>query len=112
MLQSDESPLNNSTPHFENENQETEHNAHQFAAEYRKLDVPESNELFQYVISDVDIERLAAESGDKHFVEIVKIGEEMRKLHVFGEVFAEYGFIQRSDERFKTDIKTVSVLFI
>ncbi|ELP92129.1 hypothetical protein EIN_380760 [Entamoeba invadens IP1] len=41
------------------------------------------------------------------FVKIEKINENLRQLHVLGEVFAENGFLVRSDARAKTDIEEI-----
>ncbi|KAL7712554.1 Peptidase S74 domain-containing protein [Entamoeba marina] len=39
------------------------------------------------------------------FIRIYHITNGLRRLHVYGEIFAENGFFVRSDERFKTNIK-------
>ncbi|KAL7721657.1 Peptidase S74 domain-containing protein [Entamoeba marina] len=43
------------------------------------------------------------ENGE--FIKVEAITENLKRLHVMGEVFAENGFLQRSDERFKENIK-------
>ncbi|BFU19043.1 hypothetical protein KM1_058440 [Entamoeba histolytica HM-3:IMSS] len=41
------------------------------------------------------------------FIKIEKINENLRQLHVLGEIFAENGFLVRSDARSKTDIEEI-----
>ncbi|KAL7720629.1 Peptidase S74 domain-containing protein [Entamoeba marina] len=41
------------------------------------------------------------------FFEILQMSEALKQLHVFGEVFAENGYLTRSDQRAKEDITTL-----
>ncbi|KAL7718836.1 Peptidase S74 domain-containing protein [Entamoeba marina] len=47
-------------------------------------------------------------SGNEDFIQIYHINQNIKRLHVFGEVFAENGFLQRSDRRYKRDIRKIS----
>ncbi|EDR25599.1 hypothetical protein EDI_172560 [Entamoeba dispar SAW760] len=47
-------------------------------------------------------------SCGEDFIRIYYINQNIRRLHVFGEIFAENGFLQRSDQRYKKDIKKIS----
>ncbi|KAH3744971.1 leucine rich repeat protein, bspa family protein [Pelomyxa schiedti] len=42
---------------------------------------------------------------ENEFMKIVSLTESLRRLHVCGEIFAENGFLQRSDARFKHNIQ-------
>ena len=44
-------------------------------------------------------------------MQIVSVGNNLKRLHIYGEVFAEGGFFQRSDARFKEDITPIRVIF-
>ena len=54
-------------------------------------------------INEIKKEKELQKEEDQ-FIEILHIGQSLKQLHVIGEVFAENGFLQRSDERTKTDI--------
>ncbi|BFU23472.1 hypothetical protein CL6EHI_083660 [Entamoeba histolytica] len=41
------------------------------------------------------------------FIKIEQITTQLKRLHVFGEIFAENGYLVRSDARSKTDIQTI-----
>ncbi|KAL7717272.1 Peptidase S74 domain-containing protein [Entamoeba marina] len=45
--------------------------------------------------------------NNQDIVKIEQITSELRRLHVFGEIFAENGYLVRSDARCKTDITTI-----
>ncbi|ELP85804.1 hypothetical protein EIN_281750 [Entamoeba invadens IP1] len=45
---------------------------------------------------------------DQKFLEIVQMGQAVKQLHVLGEVFAENGFLTRSDERAKEKIQSIN----
>ena len=47
------------------------------------------------------------EEKEQEFITIEKINEQIKRLNVFGEIFSEYGFYQRSDERSKHDITLI-----
>ncbi|ELP92782.1 hypothetical protein EIN_372040 [Entamoeba invadens IP1] len=46
-------------------------------------------------------------ANNENIMTVYNINEQVKRLHVFGEVFAENGFLQRSDRRFKTNIKPI-----
>ena len=45
--------------------------------------------------------------SNEDFVRIERINERLQQLHVFGEIFAENGFLVRSDARSKTNIEEI-----
>ena len=47
-------------------------------------------------------------TSGEDFVRVYYINQSIKRLHIFGEVFSEHGFLQRSDRRFKKDIETIS----
>ena len=42
------------------------------------------------------------------FITIERINDQIRRLCVCGEIFSEYGFYQRSDERCKEEIEKIN----
>ncbi|ELP84006.1 hypothetical protein EIN_345920 [Entamoeba invadens IP1] len=46
-------------------------------------------------------------SCGEDFVRVYYVNQNLRRLHVFGEVFSENGFFQRSDARYKRDIQNI-----
>ncbi|ELP94319.1 hypothetical protein EIN_130980, partial [Entamoeba invadens IP1] len=42
------------------------------------------------------------------FIKVYSITENVKRLHVYGEIFAENGFLQRSDKRSKKDIREIT----
>ncbi|BFU24197.1 hypothetical protein EHI8A_057070 [Entamoeba histolytica HM-1:IMSS-B] len=47
-------------------------------------------------------------TNNEEFIRVYMINQNIKRLHVAGEVFAENGFLQRSDRRSKKDIKKIS----
>ncbi|KAL7712265.1 Peptidase S74 domain-containing protein [Entamoeba marina] len=80
-----------------NQQQEIDMNQHQFNQE---------NQVFNNFSIQLPFNNSEQFSPDD-FVKIEKINENLRQLHVFGEMFAENGFLVRSDARFKTDISEI-----
>ena len=59
------------------------------------------------VVDGVRCEEPAYALDARDVVRIVHMSPELARLHVCGEVFAERGFLQRSDARFKADIAPI-----
>ncbi|ELP91892.1 hypothetical protein EIN_398220 [Entamoeba invadens IP1] len=53
------------------------------------------------------LQNIQNQTGEPDFIKIEQITEQLRRLHVFGEIFAENGYLVRSDARSKTDIKRI-----
>eukprot|EP00727_Mastigamoeba_balamuthi_P005359 m51a1_g14821 hypothetical protein (1080) ;mRNA; r:640151-644990 len=58
-------------------------------------------------ILGVRLEDPAYGQETNEFMRIVQLNANLKRLHVCGEVFAEHGFLQRSDARFKQDIEPI-----
>ena len=50
---------------------------------------------------------ISQQTDQSDFIKIEQITTQLKRLHVFGEIFAENGYLVRSDERSKTDIQTI-----
>ncbi|ELP91379.1 hypothetical protein EIN_154460 [Entamoeba invadens IP1] len=71
--------------------------------------VSDPNMLSSYTVSIIGpklSDQLITHCTD--FIRIYSITESVKRLHVYGEIFAENGFLQRSDRKSKTDIRPIS----
>ena len=61
--------------------------------------------VWDYISNDSSQQQLNDVLKEEDFIRVVQINENLKRLHVVGEVLAETGFLQRSDARMKENIE-------
>ncbi|ELP94665.1 hypothetical protein EIN_499050, partial [Entamoeba invadens IP1] len=56
---------------------------------------------------NVNVQTAQQPQNSDDFIKIEQISEQLKRLHVYGEIFAENGYLVRSDARTKTDITRI-----
>ena len=59
-------------------------------------------------VSDIPQQLAEVMENNEQFIKIETINNSYKRLHVFGDVFSELGYYQRSDERVKENIKPLA----
>ncbi|EDR27264.1 hypothetical protein EDI_344700 [Entamoeba dispar SAW760] len=68
------------------------------------------NESYPIKCQEIPIKEKDKEEdiNEQNFIEIIQMSQALKQLHVIGEIFAENGFLTRSDQRTKTDIANLN----